>query len=186
VSALDSARLNESARVGVAVAAHEPITWHCHTTLRKFRGDSIDVADLLDVVEIDGNMLMLGGASALWDFLVGSTAAGQPFNNANAFIGVGDSSTAEANTQTDLVATTNKVRKAMDATFPTHTDGTTGTANQAVFQSTFGTADANFVWAEWGIFNAATAGRMLNRKVSALGTKTSAATWTLALTLSLN
>lgn len=186
MTGMDDARLNESARVGVAVSNHDPITWRCQTTLRKFRGDSIAVADLFDVVEIDGNMLTIGGGSALWDFLIGSTAAGAVYSNANAFIGVGDSATAEANTQTDLVAATNKLRKGMDATFPTHTDGTTGTANQIVFQSTFATADANWVWNEWGIFNASTAGRMLNRKVAALGTKTSAATWQLGLTLTLS
>lgn len=186
MSARDNARLNESARVGVAVSNHDPITWHCHTTVRKFQGDSLAVADLYDVVEIDGNMLMIGGASALWDFLIGSNAAGVAFNNAGAFIGVGDSAAAEANTQVDLQGTTNKLRKGMDATFPTHTDGTTGTANQVVFQSTFATADANYVWNEWGIFNAVSAGRMLNRKVVALGTKTSAATWQLALTLTLS
>ncbi|MEN8197867.1 MAG: hypothetical protein ABFS30_15355, partial [Pseudomonadota bacterium] len=41
------------------------------------------------------------------------------FNNANAHIGVGDSSTAFAKAQTDLQAATNKLRKAMNATFPT-------------------------------------------------------------------
>jgi hypothetical protein len=75
----------------------------------------------------------------------------------------------------------------MNSTYPLHTDGVTSGAASAVFQSTFGTAQANWAWQEWGIFNSATAstGRMLNRKVESLGTKTSAAAWTLTLTLSL-
>lgn len=99
------------------------------------------------------------------------------FNNANAHIGVGDSSTAFAATQTDLQAATNKTRKAMDATYPS------GAANVITFRSTFGTADANFAWNEWGVFNASTGGTMMNRKVEALGTKTNTQTWQFTVTL---
>ena len=102
------------------------------------------------------------------------------FNNANARIGVGDSSTAFAAGQTDLQAPANKLRKAMDATYPQRA------ANVLTFRATFGTAEANFAWNEWGVFNAAAAGQMLNRKVEALGTKTSAQTWQLTVDLTLN
>jgi hypothetical protein len=145
-----------------------------------------------ELVEIDGNLLMYGGASCQWQTLLGNgtATAGQAltfFNNTQAAIGVGDSSTAAAATQTDLQASTNKLRKAMDATYPQHSDGTTSGAASCVFRSTFGTSDANYAWAEWAVFNSATAatGRMLQRKVESLGTKTSAATWTLTLTLTL-
>ena len=102
------------------------------------------------------------------------------FNNANARIGVGDSTTAFAAAQTDLQAPANKLRKAMDATYPQRA------ANVLTFRATFGTAEANFAWNEWGVFNAAAAGQMLNRKVEALGTKTSAQTWQLTVALTLN
>ena len=102
------------------------------------------------------------------------------FNNANARIGVGDSSTAFAAGQTDLQAPANKLRKAMDATYPQRA------ANVLTFRATFGTAEANFAWNEWGVFNAAAAGQMLNRKVESLGTKTSAQTWQLTVDLTLN
>jgi hypothetical protein len=135
---------------------------------------------------------MYGGASCQWETLVGNgtATAGQNltyFNNANAAIGVGDSTTAAAATQTDLQAATNKLRKAMNATYPQHTDGTTAAANTITFQSTFATTDANFAWQEWGVFNSATAatGRMLNRAVTSLGTKTSASAWQFTVTLSL-
>lgn len=107
-------------------------------------------------------------------------AAVTAFNNANSYIGVGDSTTAFSAAQTDLVAATNKLRKAMDATYPS------GGANVITFRSTFGTTDANFAWQEWGVFNGSSGGTMLNRKVESLGTKTSAQTWqfTVVLTFS--
>jgi len=94
-----------------------------------------------------------------------------PFNNANAHIGVGDSSTAFNVNQTDLQAAVNKVRVGMDPGFPTLN------ANAMAFQSTFGTAVANFTWAEWATFNASSAGVMLNRKVESNGTKQSGQIW---------
>jgi hypothetical protein len=107
----------------------------------------------------------------------GIGAAVTPFNNANSFIGVGDSTTAFAVGQTDLQAATNKLRKAMDATYPT------GAANVISWRSTFATTDANWAWQEWGVFNASTAGTMLNRKVESLGTKTNTQTWQFTVTL---
>lgn len=101
----------------------------------------------------------------------GVGAAVTAFSNANAHIGVGDSATAFAAGQTDLVAATNKMRKAMDGGYPS------GAANVQTFRATFATGDANWAWNEWGIFNAAAAGTMLNRKVESLGTKTNTQTW---------
>lgn len=102
------------------------------------------------------------------------------FNNSNAYIGVGDSTTAFSASQTDLQASSNKLRKAMDATYPS------GGSNVITFRATFGTSDANFAWQEWGVFNASSSGTMLNRKVESLGTKTSSQTWqfTVVLTFS--
>jgi hypothetical protein len=113
------------------------------------------------------------------NFMVASTtaAASTPFNNANSYIGVGDSTTAYAAGQTDLQAATNKLRKAMDATYPQTS------TNVVTFRSTFATTDANWAWQEWGVFNASSAGTMLNRKVESLGTKTSAQTWQFTVTL---
>jgi hypothetical protein len=104
-----------------------------------------------------------------------------PWSNANAFLGVGDSLTAEAATQTELSAATNRFYKAMNATYPSR-------ASQTVsFQSDFTTTEANYVWAEWTIAASTTVASgagftsgtiNLNRKVQALGTK-STGTWTL-------
>lgn len=104
------------------------------------------------------------------------------FNNANAYLGVGDGgATAFSAAQTDLQAASNKLRKAMDASYPTRTNGA------ITFRSTFGTSDANWDWSEWGIFNAGSGGTMLQRKVESpsLGTKTNTSTWTFSVTVTL-
>lgn len=182
--------------------------WRCHTELQKYHGDiewftsesglSVPVQDgrivtPYEVDERDGNVLTIGGASIQWQTLIGNgtTTADQEltyYNNARAALGVGDSTTAAADTQTALQAASNRLYKAMDATYPQHTDSSSSAgAKSIVFRSTFATGDANFAWQEWGVFNSLThnTGRMLNRKVESLGTKTSAATWVLTITLSL-
>lgn len=110
--------------------------------------------------------------------IIGETVT--EFNNTNAYIGVGDSSTAFAAAQTDLQASTNKLRKAMDATYPSRS------TNVLTFRSTFATTDANFAWNEWGVFNGSSGGTMLNRKVESLGTKTSAQSWQMTVTITVN
>ena len=99
------------------------------------------------------------------------------FANANARIGVGDSSAAFTASQTDLQASTNKLRKAMEAAYPTRA------GNTLTFRSIFGTSEGNFAWNEWGVFNAASGGTMLNRLVASLGTKTSAQSWQVTVTV---
>lgn len=133
-----------------------------------------------DVVESEGNILVTAGINAMLTLLIGG--GGTAFNNTNAYLGVGDSSTAAAIGQTDLQAATNKLRKGMNATFPT-----TPASGSTQFQSTFGTSDANFAWNEVGCFNASSGNTMLNRAVpgGGLGTKASGATWTLTLTVTI-
>ncbi len=93
------------------------------------------------------------------------------------YLAVGDSTTAFAATQTDLQASTNKLRKAMDASYPTRSSGT------LTFRSTFNTSEGNFAWNEWGVFDAAASGTMYGRKVESLGTKGSSQTWQLTSTV---
>lgn len=99
------------------------------------------------------------------------------FNNANARLGVGDSNAVFAVGQVDLQAAANKFRKGLDATYPQRA------GNVLTFRTTFATGEANFTWAEWGIFNAAAAGTMLNRKVEALGVKANTQSWQLTTTI---
>ncbi len=128
---------------------------------------------------INANILVNAGINAVWTLVAGT--GGTKFDNTNAYLGVGDSSTAAAATQTDLQAATNKTRKAMNASYPTY-----GTSQKVTYQSDFGSLDANYAWNEFAVFNASTAGTMLNRKVSSQGTKTSGQTWTLSLEITLS
>ena len=188
---IEEGQVQEGAAVGAGMDGHEPVRWRANWRVEKRHGDWTgeqiargEAPDPYEVLEREGNLLTYGGASILWEALIG--AAVTAFSNANAYIGVGDSTTAAAATQTDLQAATNKLRKGMDATYPQHTDGTGASSNaQITFKSTFGAAEANFGWKEWGIFNASSAGRMLNRKQEDLGTKASG-TWTMTVTLTLS
>lgn len=137
----------------------------------------------VDVREEEGNLLTTAGIAAIWNALTQGTAGA--FQNATAAIGVGDSTTAAAANQANLQAGTNAYRQGMDSTYPTVATDT------VTFKATFGTAVANFAWAEWGVFSSVgtgtppTGGTMLNRKVSALGAKTSAASWAFTCTVTL-
>ncbi len=104
------------------------------------------------------------------------------FDNANAALGVGDSTTAFAKGQTDLQAASNKLRKGMEAGFP----DVPSAANVLRFRSLFGTGEANFAWEEWALFNALSGGTMLSRKVENLGTKTASQSFQLTATITVN
>lgn len=119
------------------------------------------------------------GAILAAQCLMNDSASAAFLNSTNAHLGVGDSATAFSASQTDLQAASNKTRKAMEAGYPTRSSGA------LTLRSLFGTAEANYAWAEWGSFNASTAGTMFTRKVEALGTKTSAQSWQLTATLTL-
>lgn len=99
------------------------------------------------------------------------------FNAGNARLGVGNGTTAFNAAQTDLQGTS-KFRKVMDEGYPVVA------ANEITFKSTFDTADANFTWSEWGVFNADSGGVMLNRVLENNGTKRDNQTWILEVTLS--
>jgi hypothetical protein len=169
----------EAARASAAGGDHDTARWRCHTRLEQFDA----AGNLTAVDEVAGNLLMFGGASALWGRLTGDTSVAV-FSAANARLGVGDGTAAEAATQNDLQGAT-KTRKGMDATYPQHNDGTVDGAQTVTFRSTFGPDDANHDWSEWGVFNDPATGRMLNRKVHDFGRKAQGTTWALTVTISL-
>jgi len=128
---------------------------------------------------IEGNLLLNEGIALLEDLLI--AAGGTAYNNANAYLGVGDSTTAEAASQTGLQAATNKTYKAMQASYPSRS------AQTITWRSVFAAGDANYAWQEFTIVNASTdTGTNLNRKVSNQGTKASGQTWTLDMTLTIS
>lgn len=160
----------------------EKIGWKAVWTINKYKGDLIPglaINPYGRLVEI-GNLGMNAGIQVLEDLLIGSGTP-QVYDNSNAYLGVGDDNTAENATQTDLIGSS-KLRKAMEATFPSRSSQTIS------FKSIFGTSDANWHWQEYALFNASSSGEMLNRKVPGTdpGTKTSADTWTLTLELTVS
>jgi hypothetical protein len=121
--------------------------------------------------------LTTAGRNLIASAIIGAATT---LNNANARIGVGDSTVAFAAAQTDLQAATNKFRKGMDAGYPTVA------TNVITFKSTFSGTEANFAWQEWGTFNAASGGTMLNRLVENNGTKLSGQTWVFEVQLTIS
>lgn len=157
------------------------LTWKAKVRVEKYRendGEYIPGVSIpYEVIEREGNILVNAGIALLEDLLIG--AGGTVYNNANSYLGVGDSNTAASAGQTDLQAATNKLRVGMDATFPSRSSQT------LTFKSTFTSGQANYAWLEWGIFNASSAGTMLNRKQENLGTKTTG-TWVLTATITIS
>lgn len=195
----DRVRLGDDGGVGAGLRDGDHFGWKCHTTVEKYSVEDYHAGrPPSEVVEIPGNLLLYGGADVLWLGLRDGLSASSglkntKFNNGNAAILVGDTNTAAASSQTDLLASsgaTHRWCQGMDATFPTHTTGTgTSTASKMLFKATVTSGNGNFAWQEWGIGNKvsqakAYPGRLLNRKVQNLGTKTSLGVWALTITLS--
>ena len=148
-----------------------------HTTEFTIVKRNARTKEVVDVENWKGNIGLNEGLNLLASLLCGG--AGTAFDNANTYIGVGDSTTAAAATQTGLQAATNKAYAAMEATYPTY-----GTSQQVVFNAIFGSAAANFAWNEFTIVNAATdAGTNLLRAVAAKGTKSSGEEWEVTVTV---
>lgn len=119
----------------------------------------------------------MGLTTAGLNFLTqAAVGLGTPFNAANARLGVGNGTTAFSASHTNLRGSS-VFRKGMDDGYPVVN------GNTITFKATFNYDEANFAWAEWGIFNAASGGTMLNRVVESNGTKQSNQTWVLEVEL---
>lgn len=130
------------------------------------------------VSEIEGNVLLNEGIQLLLDLLIG--AGGTTYANANARIGVGESSTAESAAHTGLQGSTTTFRP-VESGYPSRSGQT------VTWRAIFGSGDANIAWNEFTIVNAASdAGTNLNRKVSAQGTKASGQTWTIDVSITIS
>ena len=147
--------------------------------IRRFKDDEDWKADKpYDVSRFEGNIGLNEGIAELWDLACG---LGSPtaYNSANARVGVGDSTTAEAATQTGLLGL-NTAFKAMDTGYPSRS------AQTVSFRGTFGGTEANFAWQEFTVDNGATPNKNLIRKVSDQGTKTSGQTWELTIQITMS
>lgn len=146
-------------------------------SVRKYRGDSVDPADLYEVLETAPNLFLTAGINTVLKLAAGQ--AGTAYNATNTRLAVGDGTTVPAAADTDLKGT-NKFRQVVDSAPVVST-------NQVTFVATFGTGVANYDWQEVGVVNGSgTSGEMWSRTVQNLGTKTSAATWILDWTLSIS
>jgi hypothetical protein len=157
-------------------------TWNVLARVEKYESDeALARGDApYEVVEAKDNLLLNNGIARLLDLLIG--AGGQAYTNANSRIGVGNSNTAAAASQTDL-AGASKYFMTMDATFPSRS------AQTVTWKATFASGVAQFAWEEWGIDVGTTAGTtvvvpLLNRKVQSFGTK-GATAWVFTVTITI-
>jgi len=129
--------------------------------------------------EIKGNCLLNEGINELWTILCSS--GGTKFDNANAYLGVGNSDTAEDATQTGLQGAS-KLYKGMESGYPTY-----GSDQKATWKASFGSGEANFAWKEFTVANGnSDTAKNLCRKVSDQGTKVSGQVWELTLSITLS
>ena len=113
--------------------------------------------------------------------------AGQALSPAAPRTGVGNGSTAEAYADTDLVAAAGSANRWFQ---PVSGAATLGTRTMS-FSATFGTADGNFAWNEFGldvgtptVAAGSTVNTLFNRKAGiAQGTKAAGQTWTATATV---
>jgi len=156
-------------------------TWNVEAVVEKWDRSGDREAGLPpdDVVSARDNLLLNEGINLLLDLLIG--AGGSAYTNGNAYIGVGDSSTAAAAADTGLLASSNKDYQAMESGYPSRSGQT------VTFRAIWGSAEGNFVWNEWTIANGnSNSSTNLNRKVAALGTKASGSEWTLTVTITVS
>jgi hypothetical protein len=132
-----------------------------------------------ETVETEDNLLTTAGVTRVAALLIGTSTA--TLDSTRVRLGVGD--TAGTALVTDIALGTNQYWRVMDATYPQ------AAAGVLTFVSTFGNSDANFVWACWGldvgtatVTSSNVPATLVNRKVSALGTKASG-TWVLTVTV---
>jgi hypothetical protein len=154
----------------------EKAVWH----ISKYASQADkEAGKLMEMVQIDGNALVNEGINELLTIL-GSAASGTKYDNTNAYLIVGTGSGAADPTDTEVTFTAG-VKVGMEAGYPTY-----GTDQKITWKSSYGGDTANQAWNEFGVLNAASSGKLLNRKVSAQGTKTSGQVWDLELEITLS
>lgn len=207
----ETSRGNDGATLGAGLEAFESGRLYTSWTCEKWSEEAVDfvrgklgldrsqdvgsselrlyVPEPEEILVVPGNLLLNEGIDRLLDLLI--AAGGTSYANANAYIGVGDTSTAASASQTELQATANAANrfyKAMNATYPSRSSET------VTWQSDFTSAEANFHWNEWTIAAGATSASgsgflvgttNLNRKVQDLGTKATG-TWTLSAAVTIS
>ena len=152
---------------------------HEGVTLKEINEDFLN--RFISYQRIDKNIALNVGINIMWNLLAG--AGGTVFNNANTNLLIGDSTAAVAATQLGLQASTNKTAQGMDSSYPA-----SGSSQQIIFRSTFGTTAAAYAWNELVCANGnnpPTTGIALNRVVQPMGTKPNTTSWIALLTIQL-
>lgn len=166
-----------------ALGFSEHVAWEVRWRVEKFMSKTIEAVlnsgeKPYEVCEDVQNIILDTGANEMLK-LIGGVSGGVAFSAANAKIYVGDDATAEAASQTGVLATTNKAYAGMDSGYPSVSGRT------IVFRASFDDSTANFAWRESAVTNGSGVGAIsMNRKVASLGTKVTG-TWTLQITISL-
>jgi hypothetical protein len=134
----------------------------------------------------DCNLIQDAGWQLLMNGLAGTAIT--KFSATVGRIGGGITGTAATYTQNDLLAATGAANRQWELVSATPTVGATHTAG-LIFAATFPTTDGNFAWAEFAVDQGTAAGTgaatavCLNRGVASPGTKTSAQTWNVTVTI---
>jgi hypothetical protein len=203
---MDHAHGNDFIGVGAEIPLWDPSRAHTVWTINRYDADatlwaSKRIGGLSPELEdfeafhiqpyntsiVVGNLITNAGWTRLMNLL---TAQGgtQALSSTATRIGVGNSNTAEAYTDTDLGAAAGSANRWFQ---PVSGSGSLGTRTLS-FSAAFGTADGNFAWNEFGIdvgTPSVSAGNtvnalLFNHKAGiAQGTKASGQTWTATATI---
>lgn len=206
----DGALAVEGLGVGVAAEVADTARWRCDWRIDRWDAEQTAWAkrrlgDLARVTaeafeklridpylttEVHGNLLTTAGLNRLTSLAI--AGGGQGLTNTACRTGVGDGAGTAAVGDTDLSASagsTHRWFQTMDATYPQQSNGV------ITLKSTFGTADGNFAWNEFGIdvgtptvsSGNTVAALLFNHKTSiAQGTKASGQTWAATSTITIS
>jgi hypothetical protein len=136
------------------------------------------------VSEVEGNLITNAGWTRLMNLLTNQGAT-QALDATHARVGVGNGATAETYADTDLAAAAGSANRWFQLVSGAGALGT----RTLTFAATFGTADGNFAWTEFGIDFGTASGNtvtapLFNRKAGiAQGTKAAGQTWTVSAVL---
>jgi len=133
------------------------------------------VESTLEAIDLD--VLLHEGILNMFYHIAGIGSSGAKWDNSNARIGVGNSATAPADTDTGLIGAS-QLYKGMNAGYPQQSGD-----HDLVFQGDFVDGEAEWNWLEECIDNGATDQDDLCRQNTALGTKPAGQTWRLTGTV---
>lgn len=202
---MDIARGRDSVRVGAVVSLEDVCRASTVWSIKRYTKEQTDSVKLMTGTPhnvsdemfslygampfktsvVHGNLITNAGWTRLMNLLTNQGAT-QALDATHARIGVGNSNTAEAYADTDLGASAGSANRWFQLVTGA---GTLGTRTLA-FSASFGTADGNFAWNEFGIDFGTASGNtvtapLLNHKAGiAQGTKASGQTWTVTATIS--